>query len=348
MKILNFPDVLSMLDSELSINNYEIFETVNKIYPVKITDYYLSLAIKSKSIFYQAFPSIEELYNNEYCDSDPLNEEKYQVIQGLIHKYTNKVIILTTNCCFMNCRHCTRKRLMHSNQVFNPPDYEQIYKYIKQHKEINDILLTGGDALTLDDNTLFDIIGNLEGIDHINTIRIGTRALVTYPERITNSFCKKLEQHGKIWINTQFNHPDEITEQSKKACKLIQEKGVPICNQTVILKGVNDNVNTLRSLFLKLVNIRVIPYYLYQCDNVKGVSHFVKDPRFGANIIKELYKELPGIAIPRYIIDTQNKSGKIVAEYSNIIELSENSAELIDYYGNYCYIKYGVNSPKIE
>lgn len=348
MKTFNLNDVIDCFPNLISKNQLAEMKKVDSVYPVKISDYYLNLALKSEAIFKQAFPTKEELLDNLFCEYDPLNENENQKVPGLIHKYTNKAIIITTNCCFMNCRHCTRKRLLNSSHSFEPPQYNKIFEYISQHTEINDILLTGGDALTLCDEKLFSIINSLQQIQHINTIRIGTRAPVTFPQRITESLCKQLGLYKNIWINTHFNHPDEITEESIYACKLIQSKGIPICNQTVILKGINDNYNTLFELFLKLVNIRVVPYYLYQCDNVKGVSHFITSPKFGAEVIKKLRNHLPGMAVPRYIIDTQNNMGKIISEFSNVIKVTENSAELINSEGKICKIQYDINFPKNE
>lgn len=348
MKTLKLDDIIELYPRLLSHSQLKEIMMVDEVYPIKISDYYLKLAMISDAVFKQAFPVKEELIDSKFCESDPLNEDHHQVIPGLIHKYNNKAIILTSNCCFMNCRHCTRKRMMHSKHSFTTPIYPKIYQYIAQHPEINDILLTGGDTLTLSDEMLLDIIDNLQKINHINTIRIGTRAPVTFPKRITETLCTRLGSYNNLWLNTQFNHPDEITEETRAACTLIQKNGIPICNQTVLLRGVNDDYNVLLELFLKLVNIRVIPYYLYQCDNVSGVSHFITSPRLGADIIKRLRQELPGMAVPRYIIDTQNDMGKVISEYSNISRFSDNKVELINSNGEKRTIQYDINFPKNE
>ncbi|MCH5172517.1 MAG: KamA family radical SAM protein [Erysipelotrichales bacterium] len=346
MKILNLQESIKININQIDFTLQKEMEAVNEIYPVKISEYYAKLASKNKAVFLQAFPSNEELCSNDFSEIDPLSEIKHEIIPGLVHKYSNKAIILTTNKCFMNCRHCTRKRIMHSKHQSQEPNFKLIFDYIKKHQELNDILLTGGDVLTLPDETILYLISELSKIKHINTIRIGTRAPVTFPERINYKLFKSISKYKNVWLNTQFNHPCEVTKESISACNIIQSCGIPICNQTVILKGVNDKYKILRDLCLKLVHNRIMPYYLYQCDNVIGVSHFAVSPQFGAEVIKRMRTELPGMAIPRYIIDAQNDGGKIIAEYSNVIDFQNNKAELIDCTGRHCVLFYGINSPK--
>ena len=348
MKILSLNQVIDFYKDNISATQINELKNVDKVYPVKISDYYAKLSLKNKAAFMQAFPSKEELIINPYSEIDPLCENSHEVIPGFIHKYKNKAIILTTNQCFMNCRHCTRKRLMREKNHLRSPDYSAIIKYLKNHPEINDILLTGGDVLTLEDDFIISLLEKIENVGSINSIRIGTRAPVTYPERITDYLFQKIGNFKNVWINTQFNHPCELTLESINACLLIQKHGIPICNQTVILKGINDNYEILHNLFLGLVHNRIIPYYLYQCDNVIGVSHFITSPEFGAETIRKLRLELPGMAVPRYIIDTQNNNGKIIAEYGNVISLSEKHVELINNEGQKFMMRYSINSPKIE
>lgn len=346
MKILNLQEALELTDGKISDITFAEMKKVDAVYPVKISEYYARLAFKNKAAFKQSFPALAELDKGNYSEIDPLSEESHQVVQGLIHKYKNKAIILTTNNCFMNCRHCTRKRLMHAGKDMDPPDYPAIFAYLKQHKEINDILLTGGDVLTLNDNMLLDILQRLQNIPHINSIRLGTRAPVTFPQRISNDLFARIGKMENVWVNTQFNHPCELTAQSIAACKIILNNGIPICNQTVVLKGINDCYPILRELFLGLVHNRIIPYYLYQCDNVEGVTHFITSPKIGAEVVKKLRLDLPGIAVPRYIIDSQ--FGKIVAEYGNIVSLTDNYAKMYNEYGKSFKMDYEINSPKNE
>lgn len=344
MKILNINEVLELYKGKISAEQAEEMKKIDAVYPARISEYYAKLAMKNEAAFKQAFPSHEELDKGNNGETDPLSEETFEKVTGLIHKYKNKAIILTTNKCFMNCRHCTRKRLMHGTSDMASPDYAAIFDYIAHHTEINDILLTGGDVLSLNDDFLIDILCRLQKLNHINTIRLGTRAPVTCPERIRNDLFKKLGKIQNLWVNTQFNHPCELTSESLAACKIIQKYGITICNQTVVLKGINDDYNVLRNLFLGLVHNRIIPYYLYQCDNVAGVTHFITNPAFGANAVRQLRLELPGIAIPRYIIDT--RYGKIISEYGNVKSLSKTRVELLTTDGFECAIKYKINSPK--
>jgi len=344
MKILNIDEVLELFKGKISAEQTKEMKRVDAVFPVRISEYYAKLAMENEAAFKQAFPSHEELDKGNFGETDPLSEATFEKATGLIHKYKNKAIILTTNMCFMNCRHCTRKRLMHGTSDMTPPDYAAIFDYLAQHTEINDILLTGGDVLSLKDDFLLAILYKLQKLPHINTIRLGTRAPVTCPERIRDDLFNELGNIKNLWLNTQFNHPCELTSESLAACGIIQKYGIPICNQTVVLKGINDDYNVLRDLFLGLVHNRIIPYYLYQCDNVAGVSHFITSPTIGANVVRQLRLDLPGIAIPRYIIDTGY--GKIVSEYGNVKSLSETCAELLAADGSECTMKYEINSPK--
>lgn len=346
MKVLNLDDALKLANGKISSAEILKMKSVDKIYPVKTSEYYARLAFENPAAFKQAFPLPAELECDKFTKADPLLEENYEVVHGLIHKYKNKAIILTTNNCFMNCRHCTRKRLMHSTEDFKHPNYKAIFAYLEAHTEINDILLTGGDVLSLNDDFLLNLLCKLNRMPHMNTIRLGTRAPVTCPERINAELFGEIGKMKNIWVNTQFNHPCELTPQSIAACKIIQNNGIPICNQTVILKGVNDNYNTLRELFSKLVSHRIIPYYLYQCDSVEGVSHFIANPKIGAETVKKLRLELPGMAIPRFIVDTGY--GKIVSEYCNLIEVSDSYIILTVPNGTEITIRYDFNSPKNE
>lgn len=346
MKIMTGNDILNFYSVGFDKTYLNEFIEVDKIFPVKISEYYFKLALAHQQIFKQAMPSIAELESNDNSHFDPLSEELYQPVKGLIHKYVGKVIILTTNNCFMNCRHCTRKRLMKSSINFNEPNYDEVVNYLKSHEEINDVLLTGGDVLFLNDDKLLSIIDRISSIKHINSIRLGTRALVTQPSRITNGLAQKLSEYKNIWINTQYNHPFELTEESLHACEKLQNKGIPICNQTVILKNVNDDYATLKELFKKLVHNRIIPYYLYLCDNVSSVTHFATAPLFGAEVVYKLRQELPGMAIPRYIIDTQSKCGKIIGELHSICKYGEDYVVIHDFETNN-HINHKINFPKI-
>ena len=309
---------LRQIKDIFSLNAHQLnsIDKIIEIYPMLISDYYLSLAKSSSSIYKQCIPNVLELNNDNFL-VDPLAENKHSPLNNLIHKYPNRALILTTNKCFTYCRHCTRKRFVGKKNHFLH-NFNEILVYLRQHDEITDVLISGGDPFTLSDNMIDKILKDLRTIPHISTIRIGTRAIVTNPQRITDNLARILEKYHPIWINTQFNHSDEITETSTRACEILLRRGIPIGNQTVLLKGINDNFEILKNLFLSLINIRVRPYYLYQCDAVKGTMHFRVNLENGIKIMTQLRKNLPGYAVPNFIVE--NDIGKIMIEENRIIK----------------------------
>jgi len=221
----------------------------------------------------------------------------------------------------MFCRHCSRKNtVINRNDSVSDSEFEKILDYIKNNKNIRDVLITGGDPLTLTDERLEKFISGFRKIEHVQTIRIGTRAIVTCPMRITEKLADMLMKYHPIWINTHFNHPREITAEAEQACNILLSRGIPLGNQTVLLNGINNDLETMEKLFSELIRIRVRPYYLYQCDYVKGVEHFITPYTQGVEIISELRGRISGYAIPHFIIDVAGEvGGKIVAERSNIV-----------------------------
>lgn len=325
------------LAEHLTFNSKQIdsIATVTDHYKMRITPYYLSLIRQpytESPIFKQAVPSELELNNFEALDIDPLSERKYMPVPSLIHKYSDRVVLLVTNNCFMYCRHCTRKNTVVCTKT--PPIHylDQAIVYIREHLEIRDVLISGGDPFFLENEELEHILKLLRDIGHVSTIRIGTRAPVVLPMRITEGLSKILRKYI-VWVNTHFNHPLEVTEQSAKACACLQDHGIPVGNQTVLLRGVNDDIETLKTLFTKLIKIRVRPYYLYQCDYTQGVSHFITSISTGLNIIRALRGNISGYAIPSYVVDCPGEGGKIVLEPDNIIEEQGKSLVLNNYQG---------------
>lgn len=309
---------------------------VNTHYKMRITPYYLGLIQQpydESPIFKQSIPNEMELTTFEMLDTDPLSERKYMPVPSLIHKYPDRVVLLVTNNCFMYCRHCTRKNTV--VRAKTPPMHylDQAMTYIKEHPEIRDVLVSGGDPLFLEDEELEHILKSLRDIFHVSTIRIGTRAPVVLPMRITEELSKILRKYV-VWVYTHFNHPIEITKQSVQACSCLQDHGVPVGNQTVLLRGVNDDVKTMETLFTKLIKNRVRPYYLYQCDYTQGVSHFITPVSTGINIIRALRGNISGYAIPSYVVDCPGEGGKIILEPNNIIEDKEEHLLLNNYHGN--------------
>lgn len=306
--------------SKVSKLNEEELKKVFEKYPVRITNYYFSL-IKEKDdgVYKQCVPSVEEI--SDICgEEDPLNEEpehqlRKNVPSLLTHRYPDRVLFRISNSCAMYCRFCTRKRKV--GDVHKNPTWSEIAKalvYIREHNEIRDVILSGGDPLMLPDKTLDKILGAVYSIiskRENGIIRIGTRIPVVFPQRITKELCEVLKKYHPLYLNTHFNHPAEITAESKRACGLLADSGIPVGNQTVLLKGVNDNPETMKELMQKLVSIRVRPYYIYQCDPVKGANHFRTRVEKGLEIIKKIRGYTSGLCVPHFVIDAPGGGGKI-------------------------------------
>ena len=286
-------------------------ECIDK-FPMRITPYYLSLIDwdnPQDPIRLQAVPCISELETEEFEMEDPLAEEKMSPVRTIVHRYPDRVLFTVSSMCGTYCRHCTRKRWAgHLPVPFTKSDIDNGIKYIKEHKEIRDVVISGGDPLLLDDGVITYILDQLTDID---MVRIGTRTLVTLPMRITPSLAYKLGKYNNLWINTHFNHKNEITALSAQACNLLQKQGIPINNQSVLLRNVNDNLPTMRDLLHSLMKIRVRPYYLYQCDLAIGLKHFRTPIQTGIDLIKNLRGYTSGLCIPQYVIDSPNGGGKV-------------------------------------
>ena len=281
-------------------------------YRWSITPYYASLMDKDDPkcpIRQQAVPALQELMEYPGAEPDPVGDTVYRKTNRVVHKYPDRVIMLVTEVCAVYCRHCTRK--FHTTNVsgtyFEENEtlsWDLDFDYIASHPEIRDVLLTGGDPLTYGDERLEWIISRLRQIPHVEIIRIGSRYPVLLPQRITPEFCAMLDRYHPIWLNTHFNHPKEITPESAAACDRLLRHGVVVQNQTVLLKGINDSLETMQELLKGLLKIRVRPYYLYHCDNVTGVSHFATSIEKGREIMKGLIGHMTGFAVPQYIITT--------------------------------------------
>lgn len=288
------------------------YAAVSAIYPVKISKYYAGLINQpNDGIWKQCMPDIREL-DDISQSPDPLKEEELSPVPGLIHRYPDRVVLLVSNRCAMYCRFCMRKRLVGCGDApMSSADLFNAVKYIETHPEIHDVILSGGDPFMLDDPSLLKILTAIRSIKSVSIIRIGTRVPVTFPERVTAELCNMLRKFHPLYINTHFNHPDEITASSATVCSLLADAGIPIGNQTVLLKGVNDSVETMRQLMTGLLKIRVRPYYLHQMDLVKGTAHFRTSIRTGLRIIQGMRGYISGMAIPHYVIDLPGGKGKV-------------------------------------
>jgi lysine 2,3-aminomutase len=300
-------------------------------YPLAITPYYLSLINPedpADPIRRQSLPAPEELSMASVGMEDPLAEHEHSVVPGLVHRYPDRVLMVLTDICPMLCRHCTRKReWRHGGWVRAPVQVESMLDYIRGHKEVRDVIISGGDPLTLSTQRLEEVLAGIRRISHVEIIRIGTRVPVVLPQRIDDELCNMLSKYGPIWLNTHFNHPRELTPEAAGACDRLLRAGVPVNNQSVLLKGVNDSAETQIKLCQGLLRIKVRPYYLFQCDNVQGTEHFWTSVEKGVNIIQSMRGFTSGLAIPTFVIDLPDGGGKIPVQPDYVLE--RNAKELI-------------------
>ncbi len=280
-----------------------------------VTPYYLSLIDindKDDPVRKQAIPTVFELEKCEDDLHDPLHEEEDAPVKGLTHRYPDRVLFLITENCSMYCRHCTRRRFAgHHDKAPPKSQINNAIEYIAKTPAIRDVLLSGGDALLVSNKELEYIIKKLKEIPHVEIIRIGSRAPVVMPQRINQELVDMLKKYHPIWFNTHFNHPNEITEESKRACEMIADAGIPLGNQSVLLRGVNDCIHVMKKLVHELVKIRVRPYYLYQCDLSMGLKHFRTSIAQGIEIIEGLRGHTSGLCVPTFVVDAPGGGGKI-------------------------------------
>ena len=279
-----------------------------------ITPYYFSLMDSndpSCPVRKQAIPSIKEIHQAEADLLDPLHEDEDSPVPGLTHRYPDRVLLLITDMCSMYCRHCTRRRFAGASDDAMPMDrIDKAIEYIAKTPQVRDVLLSGGDALLVSDETLEYIISKLRAIPHVEIVRIGSRTPVVLPQRITPELVEMLKKYHPIWLNTHFNHPKEVTPESKKACELLANAGIPLGNQSVLLRGINDCVHVMKRLVHDLVKMRVRPYYIYQCDLSMGLEHFRTPVSKGIEIIEGLRGHTSGYAVPTFVVDAPGGGGK--------------------------------------
>lgn len=302
-----------------------------------ITPYYLSL-IDPKDpndpVRKQAIPTAAETHVSDADLLDPLHEDVDSPTPGLTHRYPDRVLMLITDQCSMYCRHCTRRRFAGQHDCASPKDrIEKAIEYIEKTPQVRDVLLSGGDALLVSDAKLEYIIKRLRAIKHVEVIRIGSRVPVVCPQRITPELVNMLKKYHPVWLNTHFNHPNEITEESTAACARLADAGIPLGNQSVLLRGVNDSVSTMKALVCGLVKIRVRPYYIYQCDLSMGLEHFRTPVSKGIEIIEGLRGHVSGFAVPTFVVDAPGGGGKIPVMPQYLISLGGGKAILRNFEG---------------
>lgn len=303
-----------------------------------ITPYFFNLIDREDPdcpIRKQVIPRGDEIFVAPEELVDPVGEEGAMGVPGLVHRYPDRCLFLVTNVCAAYCRYCTRSRLVSGAQEYDfHPNYEGAIRYIETHPEIRDVLLSGGDPLMLSDRKIDQLLGRLRSIPHVEFIRIGSRIPVFLPQRITPDLQEILRRHGPIWISIHANHPKECTEELYQACERLSFAGVPIGNQSVLLRGVNDDLDTMRSLIHRLLMMRVRPYYIYQCDLITGSRHFRADFEKGIEIIRGLRGHTTGYAIPQFVIDAPGGGGKIPLNPEYVREITESEIVLQNFQGD--------------
>lgn len=302
-----------------------------------ITPYYLSLidlADPFDPVRRQAIPTQNEVVISPEDLLDPLHEDADSPVKGLTHRYPDRVLFLITDMCSMYCRHCTRRRFAGQNDTAcASKQIDDCINYIAAHSEVRDVLLSGGDALMMSDAKLEDIIRRLRLIPHVEIIRLGTRTPVVMPQRITQELCDMLKKYHPIWLNTHFNHPNEITAESSEACRKLADAGIPLGNQSVLLAGVNDCLFVMKKLVHELVKIRVRPYYIYQCDLSMGLKHFRTPVSKGIEIIEGLRGHTSGYAVPTFVVDAPGGGGKIPVMPNYVLSQSPEKVILRNFEG---------------
>ena len=302
-----------------------------------ITPYFFNLIDRDDPacpIRLQVIPREGESITSQEEMLDSLGEDEHSPVPGLVHRYPDRVLFLVTDRCASYCRYCTRSRLVSNAQDYNfHPEYEQGLRYIESHPEIRDVLLSGGDPLLLSDKKLEHLLSRLRAIKHVEFIRIGSRIPVFLPQRITPELCQILKNYGPIWMSIHVNHPKECTAELRDACERLSFAGVPLGNQSVLLRGVNDDADVMKALVHRLLRMRVRPYYLYQMDLITGGSHFKVDVRKGIEIIRSLRGHTTGYAVPQYVIDAPGGGGKVPINPEYIEKVTEDEVVFRNYEG---------------
>jgi len=306
-------------------------------FPLAVTPYYASLIQRANSsdpIYRMCVPEAAELEDPPFLSDDPLEEDEDMPVPNLVHRYPDRALFIVTTTCASYCRHCTRKRVAGARETsISQRQMDRVLAYLAAHPEISDVIVSGGDAFTMSTEALEKILAALRSVPSIDIIRIGTRTPVVMPMRITGELVSMLRKYHPIWVNTHFNHPNELTREAAEACGRLVDGGIPMGNQSVLLAGVNDNPQTIERLSRGLVKIRVRPYYLFQCDLVRGVEHFRTPLSRGIEIMEYLRGRVGGIAIPLFVVDAPHGGGKIPVLPNYVVSMSPTHTVLRNYEG---------------
>lgn len=306
-------------------------------YPFSITPYYLSLINPEDPddpVRRQAVPCFDEIALAGMGEEDPLAERQDSIVPGLVHRYPDRVLMTLTNICPMLCRHCTRKREWKNGSWVRTQDaLERMLEYIRNTKTIRDVIISGGDCLILSTPRLERVLASLRCIDHVEIIRIGTRFPVVLPQRIDDGLCEMLGKYGPIWLNTHFNSPNELTPEAARACDRLLRSGIPVNNQSVLLRGVNDLLDTQLKLCHGLLRIKVRPYYLFHADEVEGTEHLRTPIERGIEIVGGMRGHTSGLAVPTYVVDLPGGAGKVPLQRNYLVSYAEDEVALTNYQG---------------
>jgi len=293
----------------------ERLRPVLSAYPMAITPYYLSLiqqADENDPLALQCVPDWKEISVLPNGPEDPLNEEGCMPVPKLIHRYPDRVLAIVTKTCATYCRHCNRKRFWKTPEASTLKSrLGKMVRYVTNSPQVREVIISGGDPLTYDDGKLEMILASFAAIPHVEVLRIGSRVPAVLPMRITKDLCRILKRYRPLWFNTQFNHPAEITPEAARACNMLQEAGIPVSNQSVLLKGVNDSPEVMQRLLYGLQNISIRPYYLFHCEPVRGCGHFRTDFSSGMAMMESLRRHCSGLALPQYVADLPGTAGKV-------------------------------------
>jgi lysine 2,3-aminomutase len=313
--------------------NQDEIKKVSQMFRAQITPYFAGLIKHKKDPLYrQVVPDTAELKENSGA-LDPLSEEKDSPVPGVIHRYPDRLLFLVSPACASYCRFCTRKRKVGQPDKISLRHLEEGLRYIRERQEVRDVIISGGDPLMLSDERLEHILSSLRAIPHLEILRIGTRIPCYLPQRITPKLAAVLKKYHPLYINVHFNHADEITDQAARALGLLADAGIPLGNQTVLLKGVNDSPEAMKKLMHRLLVVRVRPYYIYQADYVKGTEHLRTTVEKGLEVMESLRGWTSGLAVPAYVIDSPGGGGKIPLLPNYVQSINEREVVLRNYAG---------------
>ncbi len=349
---INNLDQLESVVPDLSIEETQGAELANTKLALGITPYFFNLIHRedpSCPIRRQVVPRVEETVSSSWDMSDPCGEDEHSPVPGLVHRYPDRVLFLVTDRCAAYCRYCTRSRLVSNASGYGfQPDYERQLDYIRKHPEIRDVLLSGGDPLLLSDAKLEGLLKALRDIPHIEFVRIGSRIPIFLPQRITSDLCEMLKQFHPLFMSIHTNHPRELTTEVKAGLGRLADAGIPLGNQSVLLKGVNDSVPVMKALIHKLLMCRVRPYYLYQCDLISGSGHLRTSVRKGLEIMRGLRGHTTGYAVPQYVIDAPGGGGKVPINPEYILSHNNDRVVIRNFEGRVFEYPETVDEPESE